>query len=93
MTNLPSPSKDLAVKLALENKWKEAYEENKRLLEENPNDVDSLNRIAYSLVKLGKFKKAKEYYQLVIKLWSVLQTKLQYPRVEVKKEFFYQPHF
>src|SRR6185436_958402 len=68
MTNLPPPQKDLAVKLALENKWKEAYEENKRLLEEKPEDIDTLNRIAYTLIKLGKFRKAKELYQQVKKI-------------------------
>ncbi len=68
MINLTPPSKDLAVKLALENKWKEAYEENRRLLLENPEDIDSLNRIAYALIKLGKFRKAREFYQQVIKL-------------------------
>ncbi|HVT00796.1 MAG TPA: tetratricopeptide repeat protein [Patescibacteria group bacterium] len=66
MTN--SPSRDLAVKYALENKWQEAYEENKRLLEEDPDSIDTLNRIAYTLVKLNKFKKAKEFYQQVLKL-------------------------
>ncbi|HVZ66683.1 MAG TPA: tetratricopeptide repeat protein [Patescibacteria group bacterium] len=66
MTN--SPSRDLAVKYALENKWEEAYEENKKLLEEDPDSIDTLNRIAYTLVKLNKFKKAKEFYQKVLKL-------------------------
>lgn len=66
MTN--SPSRDVAVKLALENKWDEAAEENKKLLIEDPDNVDTLNRLAYSYVKLGKFRKAKEYYQMVIKL-------------------------
>jgi tetratricopeptide (TPR) repeat protein len=61
-------SKDLAVKLALENKWSEAYEENKKLLLENPEDIETLNRMAYALIKLGKFRKAKEFYQEVIKL-------------------------
>ncbi len=62
------PSRDLAIKYALENKWEQALRENKRLLDENPNDIDTLNRIAYSLTKLTKFKKAKEYYSKVIRL-------------------------
>lgn len=61
-----NPSRDVAIKLALENKWQEAYEENIRLLEENPEDIDTLNRIAYSLLKLGDYKKATEYYTMVV---------------------------
>lgn len=60
-------SRDTAVKYAIENRWEEAYRENKKLLAENPNDLDTFNRIAHALIKLGKFKKAKEYYQKVIK--------------------------
>lgn len=61
------PSRDLAVKFALENKWEQALKENKRLLEEDQDNVDTLNRLAYSLSKLGKFRKAKEYYNKVLK--------------------------
>jgi tetratricopeptide (TPR) repeat protein len=60
------PSRDTAIKFALENKWEEAYEENLKLLAENPQDIDSLNRIAYALIKLGNYKKAEEYYQQVV---------------------------
>jgi tetratricopeptide (TPR) repeat protein len=67
MTN-PPPSKDTAVKLAIENKWEEAYSENKRLLEANPEDIETLNRLAYTLIKLGKYRKAKEFYSKVIKI-------------------------
>jgi len=60
------PSRDTAIKFALENKWEEAYEENLKLLAENPDEIDTLNRTAYALIKLGKYKKAKEYYQKVV---------------------------
>lgn len=60
-------SQDLAVKYALENNWKQAYEENRRLLAENPDDIDTLNRIAYAAVRLGKFTRAKAYYKEVLK--------------------------
>lgn len=61
------PSRDLAIKYALENKWDDAYKENLRLLEEKE-DIETLNRLAYALTKLGKFKKAKTYYQQVLKI-------------------------
>lgn len=67
-TPIKSGSKDLAVKYALSNNWEKAYKENLRLLDENPRDIDALNRIAHALVKLGKFKKAKSYYQKVLNI-------------------------
>ena len=65
MTNNP-PSRAAAIKYALGNKWEEAYRENLKLLEENPGDIDTLNRTAYSLIRIGKYRRAKEYYQDVI---------------------------
>lgn len=65
---ISTPSRDAAIKYALENKWEEAYRENLRLLEENPCDLETLNRIGYSLIRLGKFRKAQEYYQKVIRI-------------------------
>lgn len=61
-----TPSRDTAIRLALDNKWQEAYEENLRLLAEAPEDIDTLNRVAYSLLKMGKYKKSREYYQNVV---------------------------
>lgn len=67
MTTTP-PSRDRAIRYATENMWDAAHRENLKLLEETPDDIDILNRIAYSLIRLGKFRKAKEYYQMVTKL-------------------------
>ena len=60
------PSKDFAIKYALENNWEKAYKENLRLLDQNPTDIDTLNRIAHALIKLAKYRKAKSYYQKVL---------------------------
>lgn len=65
--NASPSSKDLAIKYALENNWEKACKENQNLLSESPNDVDTLNRMAHALVKLGKFKKAKTYYMAVLR--------------------------
>ncbi len=54
--------KDLAIKYALENNWPKACEANLKLLVEEPENVDTLNRLAFSYMKLGKFKKAKSMY-------------------------------
>jgi tetratricopeptide (TPR) repeat protein len=56
------PLKDLAVKAALENNWQEAIKINLSLISGNPTDLDSYNRLAFSYLKIGKFKKAKEAY-------------------------------
>ena len=56
------PLKDLAIKAALENNWQEAIKINLSLITEDPADLDSYNRLAFSYLKIGKFKKAKEAY-------------------------------
>lgn len=56
------PLKDRAVKAALENNWQEAVKINLSLIDEDSADLDSYNRLAFSYLKLGKFKKAKEAY-------------------------------
>lgn len=65
---MTTPLKDQAIRSALENKWNDAYKINFKLLEEDPEDIDTLNRLAFSLIKLSKFKQAKDAYQQVIQL-------------------------
>lgn len=65
---MSTPLKDLAIKYALESKWEEAYKTNLLILQDEENDIEALNRIAFSLVKLGKFKKAKSFYHRVIEI-------------------------
>lgn len=60
------PLKNLAIKKALENNWQEASLLNKKILRENPKDIDALNRLAFSLMRLGKYKKARTFYKKVI---------------------------
>jgi len=62
------PLKDLAIKNALENNWQEAYKINKKILEENPTEINTLNRLAFSLMKLGRYKQAKIIYQKIIEI-------------------------
>lgn len=63
------PLKDLAIKYALENKWEEALKINLKILEaEEEESIDALNRLAFTYIKLGKFKKSKETYQRVISI-------------------------
>ena len=48
-----TPLKDLAIAHALKNNWQEAISANKSILSESPNDIDPLNRLAFSLLQNG----------------------------------------
>ncbi len=60
--------KNQAIQTALEGNWEEAISLNKVLLSENPNDIETLNRLALAYMVLGKIDKAKIAYQKVFKL-------------------------
>lgn len=58
--------KDLAIHKALEGNWEDAILANQQLLEENPTDLDSMNRLAYAYLQSGQYDKAGSVYQQVI---------------------------
>jgi len=58
--------KNQAIQTALLGDWKKAIEINKDLLEEDPKDIDALNRLALALTILGKTTTAKATYQKVL---------------------------
>lgn len=60
--------KRLAIDSALSNNWEQAEEINLQLIEQNPEDIDSLNRLGFALMKLGKYNKAKDAYKKVIEI-------------------------
>ena len=62
------PSKNLAIQNALNGDWQNATSINKALLNDNPNDVEALNRLAFAFTFLGKIKNAKSIYKKVLKL-------------------------
>lgn len=59
---------DQAVKLALASKWIEAIKVNQTILKKNPEDIDTLNRIAHACTQAGNLLKAKKYYRQVLRL-------------------------
>lgn len=65
---MTTPLKTLAIQKALESDWKSASEINLQLVAENPNDIDSLNRLGFSYMKLGSYTKAKDAYKKAIAL-------------------------
>lgn len=60
--------KDKAIQAMLLGDWKNATSLNKTLLDENPNDIDALNRLAYAFTILGKIPEAKSTYRKVLKI-------------------------
>ena len=60
--------KNQAIQTALEGNWQEAIAINKSLVQENPEDMDALNRLALAYTIMGKLKEAKSTYQKVLDL-------------------------
>jgi len=57
-----------AINTALAGDWEESVSINKKLLKENPKDIDALNRLAFAYNILGKGKEAKLTYQKALKI-------------------------
>jgi len=51
-----------AIALALEGRWREAVEANKGILENFPNNVDTLNRLGRAHIELGEYAEARTAY-------------------------------
>ncbi len=60
------PTKNQAIQTALTGDWTQAISINKSLLEENPKDVEALNRMGLAYMIIGKTKDAKTTYQKVL---------------------------
>lgn len=57
-----------AIEAATSGKWKEAVEINLEILENSPEDIDALNRLARAYAELGKVKQAIRTAQRVLKI-------------------------
>lgn len=60
------PLKTQAIQTALQGDWNAAVTLNQMLLEEDPNDIDAMNRLAFAKASLGNVKEAKSIYQKVL---------------------------
>jgi len=58
---------NLAIKKALAGHWDEAIELNQKILKDEPENVDALNRLARALAQKGQIKKAQKTYRKVLK--------------------------
>src|SRR5215213_5341328 len=57
-----------AIQLAMQNRWEEAVELNRQMLELFPNDVDTHNRLGKGLLELGRYRESLEAYEQAAKL-------------------------
>ncbi len=57
-----------AISAALRANWEEAVKLNRKILKEEPKDVDALNRLARANAELGEISEAKKIAQTVIKI-------------------------
>jgi tetratricopeptide (TPR) repeat protein len=62
-----------AIELAIESKWEEAATLNRSILETQPDDVDTWNRLGKSLLELGRYREAHDAYARSLALDPVNQ--------------------
>lgn len=69
MTDSPATPNfyQLAIDAALDSRWEDALKINKKIIKEDPKNIDALNRQAKAYMELGKANLAKKYYSEVLK--------------------------
>lgn len=63
-----SQLKSQAIQTALVGDWESAIALNKLILQEEPNDIDTLNRLAFAFLSRGNVQDAKNLYEKVLSL-------------------------
>src|SRR5262245_18956491 len=57
-----------AIALAMQNRWSEAAEVNRKIIELYPNDADAYNRLGKALLEMGRYRDALGTYQKAVEL-------------------------
>lgn len=57
-----------AIALAMQNRWSEAADINRKIIELYPNDADAYNRLGKALMEMGRYRDALATYQRAIEL-------------------------
>lgn len=65
---LMTPLKSQAIQTALVGDWTNAITLNQQILEAEPEDIDTLNRLAFAYLSIGQPKNAKTLYEKVLSL-------------------------
>lgn len=66
--HLRRPHDKEAIALAMQSKWAEAIEANKKIIEAFPNDVDAHNRLGRAFMEVGEYSAAKDAYSRALEL-------------------------
>jgi tetratricopeptide (TPR) repeat protein len=57
-----------AISLAMKNRWEEAAQVNREILDLFPNEVDAYNRLGKALTELGRYAEARDAYASAVKI-------------------------
>ena len=57
-----------AIQKALACDWKEAININKQIIEQNPHDINALNRLAFAYIQIEELTEAKKIYKKIISI-------------------------
>jgi tetratricopeptide (TPR) repeat protein len=57
-----------AISLAMKNRWEEAAQVNREILDMFPNEVDAFNRLGKALTELGRYGEARDAYARAVKI-------------------------
>ena len=57
-----------AIALAMENRWSEAADINRKIIELYPNDADAYNRLGKALLEMGRYRDALDTYKRAVEL-------------------------
>src|SRR6478672_667077 len=57
-----------AIALAMQNRWAEAADVNRKIIELYPNDADAYNRLGKALLEMGRYRDALGTYKKAIEL-------------------------
>src|SRR5437868_1811239 len=57
-----------AIALAMQNRWSEAADVNRKIIELYPNDADAYNRLGKALMEMGRYRDALGTYKKAVEL-------------------------
>lgn len=92
-----------AIKASQEGNWKAGRECNEQIIEQEPQNIGALNRLAFCLMQMGEMNKAKKLYEEVLsverhnsiaqKYLSMIKQKLDFvpPAARTNEDFIEEP--
>ncbi len=81
-----------AINAAKQNNWPEAIQLNQEIINQNPHDINALNRCGFAHLQLQEFKKAQNYFKQVLNLEKSNPIALK-QIANIKNAYIVQPQF